>query len=85
MITAYDDATVADSSMTVLVQGSPTNVPSAPFGMPTEIPRGQVYYWTARWQSDEAESLAELQQGEGIRFESGRDAVRWLLEPGNDD
>lgn len=50
-----------------------------PPGMPFSIRQSQLYYWTARWRADEAESIRELEEGKGQRFETGMDAVRWLL------
>jgi hypothetical protein len=49
--------------------------------VPAEVSRDQLYYWTNKWQSDEAESLGELANGEGRVFETSRDAIRWLLDP----
>ena len=49
--------------------------------IPFAIPRSQLYYWTARWQDDEREALAELARGEGREFKSAADAIRWLLDP----
>ena len=46
---------------------------------PVSIPASQLYYWTREWQDAEAEALAELDRGEGQVFESGHDAVKWLL------
>lgn len=51
--------------------------------VPPSIPRDQRYYWTSRWQREEAETLAAYERGEGREFETGLDAVRWLLD--NDD
>ncbi len=51
----------------------------APRGMPASISQCQRYYWSAKWQTDEAESLAEIEAGHAERFESGRSAVAWLL------
>jgi hypothetical protein len=44
------------------------------------VPRSQLYYWTRRWQEDEAEAVAELERGEGVGFDDPRDAIRWLLD-----
>ena len=45
---------------------------------PVAIPVSQRYYWTEEWQDGEAETLAELERGEGREFGSGREAVEWL-------
>lgn len=55
------------------------HLPQIPSGMPTVIPRDQLYYWSAKWQADEAEAVAELDSGEGRSFDSATDAIRWLL------
>lgn len=36
----------------------------------------QVY---SKWQADEDESVAELEAGQGVHFETAQDAIRWLL------
>jgi len=46
--------------------------------LPHSAPRAQLYYWTAKWQLEEAEALDELARGEGHEFESAADAIRWL-------
>lgn len=53
---------------------------SRPRDMPLDIPRSQVYYWTADWQEGEREALAEIARGEARYFATGTDAVRWLLD-----
>jgi hypothetical protein len=45
------------------------------------LPREQEYYWTEGWQAGEQETLRELAQGGGVRFDSTQDLVRWLLGP----
>jgi len=60
-----------------------SNTPSIG-NMPPSIAEDQLYYWTARWQREEQETLQELAHGEGHRFESAADAVRWLLDPSKD-
>jgi len=47
--------------------------------VPTFIPSDEILYWTRRWQEGEAESAAARASGEAREFETGRDAVRWLL------
>lgn len=47
--------------------------------LPVSIPSAQAYYWTRRWQRDEAESVAELERGEGVEFGDANAAIRWLL------
>lgn len=50
-------------------------------GVPVTIPKGELYYWTARWQADEQESLDSIARGDITIFNSddSSDAVRWLL------
>jgi hypothetical protein len=54
-------------------------MPEPPAGVPASISRHQLYYWSKKWQADEAESLAALAAGEGHAFETSQDAMRWLL------
>jgi hypothetical protein len=49
--------------------------------LPFAVPRAQLYYWSARWQADEHESLAEMKRGEGCEFDSMLDALKWLFDP----
>lgn len=55
--------------------------PAPTQGIPVAIPRGEVYYWTSRWQADEHESLEAIRRGAVRIFDSEdpHDAVRWLL------
>ena len=48
-------------------------------GKIVSIPESQLYYWTTAWQRDEAEARAELDAGQGVRFEDSTEALRWLL------
>lgn len=47
--------------------------------MPSAIPRSQVYFWTSRWQRDEAAAIEELRNGLGRCFDDATEAIRWLL------
>lgn len=47
--------------------------------VPMFIPSDQVYYWSSRWQRDEAESLADLKAGHAQTFRNPQDAIRHLL------
>ena len=40
----------------------------------------QAYYWTRVWQEGERETLAELSRGNGKTFDSGKEAIAWLLD-----
>lgn len=55
--------------------------------IPFTIPTAQAYYWGFAWQSGERETLASLDAGEYIDFDSEdpEDAARWLREPDDDD
>lgn len=46
--------------------------------VPMFIPRAEAYYWSREWQHDEAESLKELDRGEGKIFHDPKEAARWL-------
>lgn len=41
--------------------------------------QAQAYYWTHAWQTDEAETLASLAEGNGHVFTDAQAAIRWLL------
>lgn len=58
-----------------------TNIPPRcrPSRIPFSLPSSQLYYWTRRWQEDEAEAIAQLARGEGHRFTDTAEALRWLL------
>jgi hypothetical protein len=43
------------------------------------VPESQLYYWTGAWQRNERRAVEELARGEGRRFETPADAIRWLL------
>lgn len=63
--------------------GNSTN--PAPTNMPPSISQDQLYFWSAKWQNDEHIAEIELERGEGVVFESARDAVTWLLDVTDDD
>ncbi len=46
---------------------------------PYFVPRDQAYFWTQKWQADEAEALREIADGNVRDFTSGAAAVAWLL------
>lgn len=57
----------------------------APEGIPASVPSDQLYYWTHKWQADQAESEEQLREGNSRVFESGAEAVRWLLASTDND
>lgn len=57
---------------------------TSPAGFPESVPRDQLYYWTAKWQSDQNESIRELETGNSRLFTSAADAIEWLVEPTDD-
>jgi hypothetical protein len=57
---------------------------TAPRKVPMFIPEDQVYFWSSRWQADEAETLASLRAGRGKTFSDPLDAVRYLLNDCDD-
>jgi len=63
-----------------LQQVSTQTAPAAE-SVPPSIPRDQLYYWSHQWQDDEAESLRELEEGQGREFGSAAEALRWLFDP----
>ena len=48
--------------------------------VPLIIPAAQAYYWRHSWQQGERESLAALEAGQTVVFDSDdpEDIVRWL-------
>jgi hypothetical protein len=46
---------------------------------PYFVPRDQAYFWTQKWQADEAEALREIAAGNVQDFTSGAAAAAWLL------
>ncbi|MGI8802477.1 MAG: hypothetical protein ACR2KV_09940 [Solirubrobacteraceae bacterium] len=55
--------------------------------VPLTMPRSQKYYWTARWQRAERATLATIDAGDSIVFDSEdpEDIVRWLHTPDEPD
>lgn len=51
----------------------------APSHMPLFISADQAYFWSSKWQRDEAESLADLKAGRAQTFDNPQDAIRHLL------
>lgn len=47
--------------------------------VPMFIPADQAYYWSSKWQRDDAESLADLKAGHARTFDDPQDAIRHLL------
>jgi len=47
--------------------------------VPLFIPADQAYYWSSKWQRDEAETLANLKVGNYETFDDPSDAIRYLL------
>jgi len=64
-------------------QTGPThaNYERSPSVLPVSIPESQLYYWTLKWQTDEAESIRELDNGESVTFDNADAVIRWLLDP----
>lgn len=52
--------------------------PPPPPGIPVSVPTDQLYYWSAKWQADQAESIREIEAGNSRVFNSAADAIRWL-------
>ncbi|HWI96446.1 MAG TPA: hypothetical protein VNS60_10320 [Solirubrobacterales bacterium] len=47
--------------------------------VPMFIPADQAFYWSSKWQRDEAKSLADLKAGRSRRFADAQGAIRHLL------
>ena len=76
-------STSGSSDPTALVSFAETDISPMPYSVPRRTPLaigiGQAYYWSAKWQADEQETVDALERGEGRTFASGQDAIRWLL------
>ena len=48
--------------------------------VPLFIPADQAYYWSSAWQQGEAETLANLREGNAQTFDNPLDAIRHLLD-----
>lgn len=70
---------VSCTSVRTSRRATASNSPVRAGRTPVSIPRSQAYYWTERWQMGEARAMEQLRRGEFQEFESGPDAVRWLL------
>ena len=83
LVFEVEDRSVATSSTaTVSAELASSNLPAErrPTGVfPAAIPSSQRYYWTSRWQRDEAESRASHMRGEAREFEDPNAAIHWLL------
>ena len=74
---------IGSSGPTTLVNFTATDISPMPYSVPRKTPpaigKGQAYYWSAKWQADEQETVDALERGAGRTFASGKDAIRWLL------
>ncbi len=52
---------------------------TSPRSIPASIGADQLYYWSAKWQADDAEAQADLDAGRTSTFSNAQDAIRWLL------
>lgn len=77
------DASTGSSGVHVFASCTAATSSARGGGIPASIPRDQAYYWTTRWQSDEAEALEDLRRGDSLTFDSPGEAIKWLLS--NDD
>ena len=58
----------SEDHIVVFPQGQASNAPSVDRGaVPASIAEDQLYYWTARWQREEQETLEELARGDVSR------------------
>jgi len=55
--------------------------------IPLTIPSSEEFFWRFDWQQGERDTLAELEAGNAIIFDSEdpEDIVRWLHEPDESD
>jgi hypothetical protein len=80
------NSTSGTTGLTIFVDASAVGAWSplpalASRGLPPAISREEAYYWSARWQREEAESLQERAAGNFVTFDSDdpNDVIRWLL------
>ncbi len=48
-------------------------------GRAIAVPEDQLYYWTTEWQRNEREAAHEIRTGQGVKFSSATDAIKWLM------
>ena len=49
--------------------------------VPLSVPREELFFWTAKWQSGERQSAEQREAGNLVRFEKGTDLLNWLAAP----
>ena len=85
MTPTYGDATATEFTMVV---GSVPIAGELPSGVALDLPPvlagKQAYYWSAKWQTDEQESMAALRAGESRAFTEPMAALLWLLDEDDD-
>lgn len=75
------DSVSGETGRTVHATPADTNAPPRQGRIPLSIARDQLYYWTARWQEGEAESLADVAEGRSREFDNFVDLASYLLGP----
>lgn len=58
-----------------------SNITQLPDKIPLFVPSGQAYYWSILWQNDVRTSIAALEAGDYVDFDTDdpHDVARWLL------
>lgn len=58
-----------------------SNITQLPDKIPLFVPSGQAYYWSILWQNDVRTSIAALEAGDYVDFDTDdpKDVARWLL------
>lgn len=81
------DATEATDSRVVLNPEATSESGQKKGRVPLTMPSAQEYYWRFPWQRDERETIASLEEGAAVEFDSDdpEDAARWLREPDEDE
>jgi len=81
-VEVWGDAVNGQSPMfTVGVSSTKVSVtiPVVSYELPVAVDKGQLYYWSYKWQQGEQIVRNELEQGLGRTFDNPKDAIRWLL------
>jgi hypothetical protein len=85
MIIDLSPATTA-STTAILTVGNTTGTISPPEnGMPAILPASELYFWSAKWQSQEREFERDRAAGKLLKFDTMDDAIADLMRVDNED
>ncbi len=69
----------------VVTNGGMSGVARPASGIPAMIPADELYFWTARWQAQEAEFEHDKTAETLLRFETMGDAISHLMRVEDDE